>query len=176
MAEDFQDWAPRLEAALDRLPGKTREVLAERVRRMGRDAKSNAARRRGGLARAIRARFFTSRGAASGHLNFPAKYAPIEFGGTVRPRGRYLAVPIAPAALSLPGPRSDSADLFVLTSRDGRRFLASRQGGAIEIRWRLMRSVRIKGQHFAGKAFDAAAKALPDGLLDRIEAEVLGGK
>ena len=105
----------------------------------------------------------------------PAKYAPIEFGGQIRPkRSAFLAVPIAQGARSFRGPRDDG-DLFVVTLRDGRRFLGRRSGAGVDLRWKLEASVKIRGRGFMTAAQKAAQREFPAEVLGKLSKEVLSG-
>jgi len=165
VADRLDTWAPATAAALRSAPGRLRGALLERARRWVEAARRNAPRDDGELARSIDGTVTDGRIS----VTMPAKYTAVEDGATIRPRrGQWLAVPIAPAAAILPGPRSDVADLFVLTLRDGRRFLASRQGAAIDLRWRLVRQVTIRGQHFMARAMAEAERDFAADVLDRL--------
>jgi hypothetical protein len=165
LADQLATWAPEAAAALREMPARTREVLLGRARLWVQAARRNAPRGDGELARAIDGGV-TDDGRIT--VTMPAKYVAVEDGGTIRPRGQWLAVPVSPAAASLPGPRSDVADLFVLTLRDGRRFLASRAGAAVDIRWRLVRQVTIRGQGFMARAALEAEAGFAEAMLDRL--------
>jgi len=116
-------------------------------------------RRTGALQRAI-AVVRTTDGAG---VTFPARYAIHDQGGVIRPtRGRWLAVPIAGTPRDLP-PRMTGRH-FVLRTRGGRLFLAL-PGGALNIRYRLVRSIRIRRSGFATSALLETADRTEHKLL-----------
>lgn len=170
MAEDLIPFTERVGAELARTREINRGSLRARSVLFLRNARARAPHRSGELRRALAVRS-SDKGIG---LSMPAKYAPQEFGATIKPRGRFLAVPVSAAARSLAGPRSDGA-LFVLVARDGRRFLARRGSAGLDLRWRLVRRVRIRGRRFVGRAMDTERKELPDRLLSDLTKAVLGG-
>lgn len=95
----------------------------------------------------------------------------LEHGGRIQGRP-WLAVPIAVDAQLLKGPRSDGHKLFVLRSEDGRLFLATKAGGNIELRWRLMRSVNQRARPFALRAFLGVAREVGPATLRGIRVEL----
>lgn len=166
MPETFESFAADLLGELRTMPDTIRTALERSAAVQAGLARRNAPRRTGRLRRSITARV----GKDKATVEMPGEYAPVEFGGVIRPkRGSFLAVPVSASSRNLKGPRSDTAQLFTLTSRDGRVFLASRVGGGIELRWRLMRSVTVRGRHFMTKAHDAGANDLEGRLADDIE-------
>lgn len=174
LPETFEEFAADLLEALQGVPGTIRASLEHSAALGVSKARQRAPRRKGDLRRSIQARVETRGRTLEASLAMPERYAPVEFGGTVQPkRGQFLAVPIKPATALLPGPRSDVGNMFVLTSRDGRRFLASKAGGGVDLRWRLMRSVTIPGQGFMQKAHADTATDFEGRVLDDLEKAVL---
>lgn len=170
MADQLHAWAPPTAAALRDVANVVHATLVERARRWLEDARRGAPVDRGDLARSIDAQVTDDHRIA---VSMPARYAVVEDGGTIRPRrGQWLAVPIVPAAALLPGPRSDIGGLFVVVRRDGRRFLASRAGGSIDLRWRLVRDITIRGRGFMREAFARAEGGFADAVLDSVSAGV----
>lgn len=168
MAERLEEWAPRLSAALHRLPTAAQQALATRADLLARLARRHAPRASGDLQREIQP--VIRKGAAGATM--PARYATLETGGVIMPRrARWLAVPIGPAPAALSGPRADS-DLFTLTARDGRKFLATRRGAGVELRWRLLPSLRLQARGFMARAQREVAAGTPTALLDALEREV----
>ena len=127
--------------AFRRANERTGEILAKR-----------APRRSGELARSIEVKA-TSEGSA---LSFPAKYGILDKGGVIRAKTRFMTIPIS-AAVAARGTARQDPGLFVITTRDGRKFLASRQSRRnIEIRWRLIESVRVAAVGWPSRALDAS--------------------
>ncbi len=174
MADTFDAWAPKLARRLRAMPKAIQKTLSRSALVQETEARRLAPRRKGQLQGMIRARMQTGAGAGVVLLSMPAKYAPLEFGATIRPkRGQWLAVPIQPATVGMPGPRSDTVDLFVLTSRDGRKFLASKTGGGIDLRWRLLRQARITGVGFMAAGQVKGADTFQADVQDAVEREML---
>ncbi len=174
MAETFDTWAPKLAKRLRAMPKTIQKSMSRSALVQEAEAKRLAPRRKGQLQRMIKARIQTGAGAGSVLLSMPAKYAPLEFGADIRPKRRqWLAVPIQPATVGMPGPRSDTVDLFVLTARDGRKFLASKIGGAIDLRWRLLKQARITGVGFMSAGQKKGADTFQTDVLDSVERELL---
>ncbi len=174
MAESFDTWAPKFVDRLRAMPKTIQKSLSKSALVQETESKRLAPRRKGQLQRMIKARMQTGPGAMSVIGSMPAKYAPLEFGATIRPKRRqWLAVPIQPATVGMPGPRSDTVDLFVLTSRDGRKFLASKAGGGIDLRWRLLRQARITGVGFMAAGQEKGADTFQTDVLDAVEREML---
>ena len=173
MAEDLIPWAERLSAVLQEAPATVGKALAGLRAPLEARARSGAPGGSGALRRSIQAKLAGQGADSSLSVSMPAKYAPVEFGGTVRAkRSRFLAVPISPSARSVAGPRADGA-LFVVSMQDGRRFLA-RKGVGIELRWRLVESVTHRAHRFLGAAFDEAAVKAPQSILAGLKEAALG--
>lgn len=94
-----------------------------------------------------------------------------EHGGTIHGKP-WLAVPLHQFLEQLPGPRSDPADLFVLNVR-GRLFLASRDSGILDVRWRLASSVRIGAHPAFGPGLETAREGFAERVLGAMTAEVM---
>ena len=168
---DLIPWTENQAAIQRALPKTARDAMRIRAIAMLADAKRAAPRRKGELVRSLKRSSSTD----AESVTMPAKYAPIEFGGEIRPkRSAFLAVPIVPAARSFSGPRSDG-DLFVVELRDGRRFLGRRSGGGIQLRWKLESSVRVRGRGFLTAAHQTARRKFPAEVLGRLKKDVLGG-
>ena len=171
LAESLDTAGPRIADSIAALPEVALGELEIRGEMTLQEARRLAPRDRGDLRRSITAKATKTQMI----LSLPARYAPVEFGGNIRPkRGRFLAVPIAPAARSLPGPRSDG-DLVVVVARDGRRFLGRRSSIGMQLRWKLETSVRIQGRGFMSRATARAAKEYPEQVLSSMEREILDG-
>ena len=171
LAESLDTAGPRIADSIAALPEVALGELEIGGEMTLQEARRLAPRDRGDLRSSLRARLMGSRVS----LSLPARYAPIEFGGHIRPRrSAYLAVPIAPGARSLPGPRSDG-DLIVVVARDGRRFLGRRSSIGMQLRWKLETSVRIQGRGFLSRATARAAKEYPEQVLSSMEREILDG-
>lgn len=155
MTETLERWAPRVGAALRGLADTMLRELAERTR-----ATADAVRRRAPQHVQISAATQTSGTSLAAEGDGAGL---LDHGGTVRGRP-WVAVPVGPR-IAVRGPRLDG-DLFALRSRDGRVFLASRRGGALDVRWRLIRSVTVRGSHYlSGPAEELIAEA-PRRMLD----------
>lgn len=169
--EPLEQWTRRLGNALDGLP----ETVETAHRGLGpklRVALAKASpRRTGDLARSWRDAY--SGGSVVVASDHPA--APIvEHGGRIVGRP-LLAVPIAIDARKLGGPRQDSHRLFVLRARDGRLFLATRQGGHVALRWRLMSSVTQRGRPYQRAVFEQIGRSGASDLVSAIRSEVRRG-
>lgn len=97
-----------------------------------------------------------------------------EYGGTIHGRP-WLAIPLSAATRGLPGPRSDPANLFVLRSKDGRLFLASRRAGGLELHWKLQHEVTIPARPFMAPGIEAARKGFEQDVLDSVTEALLHG-
>jgi len=172
MSSRLEDWAPRASLRLRSLPAKIERRLRVLLKETEEDAKRRAPVRSGNLRRSV----FTRITARQLMLGSSAPYARIiEEGGLITPkRARYLSIPIGGDAKRLAGPRSDGK-LFVLRMRDGRLFLARRDGKTIDIRWRLVSSVRRKARPFLGPAFKRLVQRLPGELGKTIADGLLKG-
>lgn len=134
-----------------------------------RHARRNVRRRTGALARSLEADVRVSGGMVKARLTSDHPAARIQDeGGRVRARGRRLAVPIGSVRVhprSVPG-------LFLMRARSGKRFLATKQGGAIRLWFRLMDEVQIRGNQYAQRALAAVDAQVPSALLDRVHRRV----
>jgi hypothetical protein len=153
--ETVDQWAPRVTRELERLHEAHRAALAK----LGETAIAEARRR------AHRSVAPTIRGTATKDgialsATHPAA-AGFETGGRVY-GSPWLAVPLRDELRNV-GPRSGPR-LFVIRTRDGRRFLASQQSGAVDIRWRLVRSIVSAHRPAILPAGRSAAAKIPDTL------------
>jgi hypothetical protein len=171
----LEEWAPSVAAVLRSVPEHLRGPLGRQVKRTEEAMRRRLPRRTGELqARSGATLRSGSDGLPSVVAQIPAEYAPVEFGGTARPRrGRYLAVPVAAEVQGL-SPRS-VGQLITIVLADGRRFLARRDGPTARVLFRLIESVRIPGQHGLARAFDEATEDLAGDVLDTLTTEALGG-
>ncbi len=153
--ETVDRWAPRVSRELERMHEAHRAALAK----LGESALAEARRR------AHRSVAPTIRGTATKDgialsATHPAA-AGFETGGRVY-GSPWLAVPLR-EELRGTGPRVGPR-LFVIRTRDGRRFLASQQSGAVDIRWRLVRSIVSAHRPAILPAGRAASAKIPDTL------------
>lgn len=167
----LERWVDETAAGLEHVG----EVAEDALRRLGDRARDEirrlAPRARGDLQRSIEVRH----GEHEVELmsDHPAA-ALLEQGGMVRGQP-WLAIPLG-AVGAVAGPRSDPADLFVLKSKDGRLFLASRSSGALQLRWRLAREISISPQPFFGPGLEAAREGFERELADDVARTIQGGR
>ncbi len=168
MSTELRDWAPALALRLRRMPARVTAKLRALTFAAGQDARRAVHVDTGELKRSIYA-VLDARGIRIGAT---APYARIEEeGGLILPtRGRYLAIPLKKGLPRL-GPRHDG-NLFVFRSRDGRLFLARRDGKQLDVRWKLQASVRRKAHPFLRPAVEALAKKIPAELGKEIAASL----
>ena len=169
MSESLQAWARRLPRELERAPktamGRLRALLAEQAER----ARRMAPRDTGAMGRSVVTETRGDLGAGSLSLGSTHPGAALQdAGGVVRGRP-WLAIPIGPQRYS--SPRLESG-LFALRSRDGRVFLASRRGGALDLRWRLVRSIVVRGTHWISDPARAIAHQAPDVVAEALRDEL----
>jgi hypothetical protein len=177
VAEDFDHWVERLPKVLKRQQKTTVAQMKLNAAKQQALARQGAPRRKGNLKSAVTGRLMSSAGSAQVQLSMPSKYAPVEFGGTIRPkRGSWLAIPIGQGPAAISGPRSDPFDLFVFKKSDGRLFLASSAGGALTIRWRLIAQTTHKARPFMGPAQAKGADILTNETLKALEGDMLNGR
>lgn len=168
--ERWESWAPRAQQGLARLPEAVADRLQTRRRHLVAAAARRAPRRTGALARSLRGTVdLDSRNRVSLSLwtEHPAA-AALDQGARIRARRRSLTVPIGGVTM----PARSAVGAFVLRARDGRRFLARREGGGLRLMFRLMEEVTIRGSGYATAAFEAEAAALPDQVDAVVDAEV----
>lgn len=85
----------------------------------------------------------------------------------------WVAVPLRAALRRLPGPRSDGPLISIRTA-DGRLFLASRAGARLDVRWRLLRSVRPpRGADAGRQAVDDTLRAVEPRAADAAAAALV---
>lgn len=157
MSTKLQDWAPKIALRLRDLPKRQEAKLRAMVFAAGQDARRNVHVDSGAMKRSIYALLERKRI----RIGATVPYAQIEEeGGTIVPtKGRYLAIPLQ-KGLPRSGPRADGK-LFAFRSRDGRLFLARRDGKALDVRWKLQTSVTRKAHPALRPAVERLAKAIP---------------
>jgi hypothetical protein len=171
MSVPLERWARTLPDGLRRVESAAQRELRELGERARRAVEARAPRRSGRLARSIRLEVAPNR--ALVYTRDPAA-ATLEQGKTLHGRP-WLAIPIgALRGTEMRGPRDDVADLFVLRTDRG-MFLASRAGGALELRWKLQRQVTVPAQPFFRRGVDDARQGFEGDLLRAIDREVRGG-
>lgn len=164
MPADLQSWARALKLKLPTL----HQQIRAKLRVMVLDAKAKvfatAPKRTGRLALSV----FASLGHKQIRIGAKAPYARIiEDGGTILPtKGKYLAIPLRPG-LPKRGPRGDGK-LILFKSRDGRLFLARRNGKQIDVRWKLQTSVVRKAKPFVKPVAEDLAIAIPGAIGEHI--------
>lgn len=175
MAEDLVHWAPRLAMALKAVGPRIQARLRAVTAKLKIDAQRSAPRRSGRLARSIYATL-SKKGI---ELGSTAPYARItEMGGVIYPRNaRALAIPLQ-RGLPEMGPRHDGK-LFVLRTRSGGVYLARDRGNTLDVRWKLVSSVRRRAQPFLRPALERLRRRLPTEVGDEaaaaLRARVRGG-
>lgn len=171
LADQLDRWAKDTGQALARLPRVVDARLKSEGRKLLATVRASAPIGRGELRRSLAVRHSKN----TETLSMPGKYAPLEFGGLIRPsKARFLAVPVSAGARSFRGPRQDGA-LFALTLKDGRRFLARPGSLGFEIRWRLIEQVKITGRGFVTAAMRKSATSFPSEVLGAMTKEVMRG-
>lgn len=157
MSTELRDWAPRIALRLRDLPKRQEAKLRALVFAAGQDARRNVHVVSGDMKRSIYAVLEKRRI----RIGATVPYAQIEEeGGTILPKkGRYLAIPLQ-KGLPKAGPRADGK-LFVFKSKNGRLFLARRDGKALDVRWKLQTSVTRKAHPALRPAIERLAKAIP---------------
>lgn len=157
MSTELRDWAPRIALRLRSLPARQESKLRALVFAAGQDARRSVHVDSGAMKRSIFAVLEKRRI----RIGATVPYAQIEEeGGTILPtKGRYLAIPLQ-RGLPKAGPRADGK-LFAFRSRDGRLFLARRDGKALDVRWKLQTSVTRKGHPALRPAVERLVKAIP---------------
>ncbi len=165
--ERLERWAPRVRAGLERLPERTAKALQDRAARILREVRQATPRSLGDVWR-----MDTETGRITLRSDHPS-VPLIEQGGTAH-GSPWLAVPITDAIrdASPGGPRASGERLFTLRAKDGRLFLASRSGGKLELRWRLMERVQVRARPFVGPAVDRARAGLGEDLIEAMRSEV----
>jgi hypothetical protein len=154
-AETVDQWAPRVTRELERM----HEAHAAALAKLGESAVA-AARRRAHRSVAPTIRGVATRDGIAMSSTHPAA-AGFETGARVY-GSPWLAIPLRDELRDV-GPRSGPR-LFVVRTRDGRRFLASQASGAIDIRWRLVRSIVSAHRPAILPAGREAAAKIPDTL------------
>lgn len=163
-----------------------------------RTAKQNATtrlrRRTGYLARTLRGRVLARSRGLGVEITSPAPYARVQDTGSggpgvgaegpgspIRSRrsGGWLAMPLGPVQTGAgvgryASPLLDPADMFVWVSPAGNLFLASSTGGGLELRWRLLESVVIRGTRFLSDAIDAAGRDMSRRVAERVRGVLTG--
>lgn len=172
MSERLENWAPRVAGALERVPAAVAARAQDLAREAREAARRRAPRRTGRLQASIDAAF---RGTVSaGRIVVSASSPGAELqeeGGTVH-GSPFLAIPLRPDIdQHRRGPRADG-DLFIIRRRDGRFYLASRRGGALDVRWRLIDQVRVPAQHFLRPAAEQASQRLSGEVVAAIDREL----
>lgn len=170
MAEALEQWGPRKAAGLERVPGAVeaslRELAEDALESARRQAPFRSGRLRGSIAGGLR-------GGLDGQVTLTSS-APgaevLEDGGTVRGEP-VLAIPLREDVRAVGSPRADR-DLFFLRLEDGRLFLASRDGAALDVRWRLVDAVSVQPHPFLRPAIEDASRRLPRAVLDAIAREL----
>ncbi len=171
MAEQGQAWVARMQRVLPTLHRRRQPALKRIRARLQQRIRQRAPKDRGELARSVRVAV-DRRGIVA---SIPGRYLAIEEGGTPRPkRGRWPAVPMRPTGVT--GPRQDPVRMFVLTASSGKRYLVARNGRALDFRWRLVRSVRLRAQRFVGKASTTEIPRTVEELQRNFAAEVADGR
>lgn len=167
---DLVDWADRMPGRLRRLVKASHDEL-RKLRKRARDAVARAAPRgrTGDLRRSIAER---GEGPIAEVYSDDPAAAALETGEAIH-GSPYLAVPLVAATRALSGPRSDPG-LFVLKARSG-LFLASRVGGAVELRWKLQATVHPRRSPFFLGAVDSARRDFPAHLSARFGQELTRG-
>lgn len=157
MSTELRDWAPRIALRLRDLPKRQEAKLRALVFAAGQDARRNVHVVSGDMKRSIYAVLEKRRI----RIGATVPYAQIEEeGGVLVPtRGRYLAIPLQ-KGLPRSGPRADGK-LFAFRSRDGRLFLARRDGKQLDVRWKLQTSVVRKAHPALRPAIEKLVKAIP---------------
>lgn len=170
----IEQWERQLrELETGGMRGALRELLAYHALQAESQAKLNAGPprlrvRSGALRRSIEGEVQESGDQLDAVLEAGGKEAPYaamqEHGGTVSPKGKYLAIPFG-AALTAAGAVKarfkvgslrNVANLFVVRKRDGRLFLAWREGNALQMGFRLHPGpVRVPEHRFLRDARDA---------------------
>lgn len=175
MAEDLVHWAPRLAMSLKAIGPRVQARLRVLTAKLKIDAQRSAPKRSGRLARSVYATL-SKKGI---ELGATAPYARItELGGVIYPRNaRALAIPLQ-RGLPEMGPRHDGK-LFVLRTRSGGVYLARDTGNTLDVRWKLVSSVRKRAQPFLRPALERLRRQLPGELGNEvataIRARVRGG-
>lgn len=170
MIETLEQWSRRLPAELERAPRTALQRLGDLVREQAARASRMAPRDTGKLSRSVRTeqRGDLSRGEIVLSSSHPGA-ALQDTGGVVRGRP-WLAIPIGPRTHQ--SPRHDGS-LFAIRSRSGAVYLASRRGGALDLRWRLVRSIVVRGTGWlsdpAREVATQAPRVVADALRDELE-------
>lgn len=166
MSEQLEPWADRMRRGLARLPKVTSETLTERAQRVGAAVRAASPRKSGRLADSWRVRRSGDRMIVDS--THPAA-AILERGGTLYGHP-WLAVPIR-ASVGAASPRHDG-DLISIRTRDGRVFLAAPRGRSLDVRWRLVRSVRLRAHPYLRRAVEEGLRGWDRQLLDVVGKEV----
>lgn len=162
MSETLEHWARRLPGELDRVSAASRDAIARLADYRATLARRAAPRRTGDLRRSIRATVTGDVAHGTVSLQADAPGAGVQDTGARITGSPWLAIPIGPRIAS--SPRTDGP-LFAIRSR-GRVFLVSRRGGALDLRWRLVRSVTVRGTDYLGTHARALAADVP-GAVER---------
>lgn len=116
-----------------------------------------------------------------GTIGADVKYAAIqEFGGTIKPKGKYLAIPL-PAALNAngtpkkAGPR-EWKNTFVAMSKNGNLIIFLKEGAGITPLYVLKTSVTIPPRLGMRKTLDAGLPYFVDKAMDAMVRDVLAAK
>jgi len=170
VSTELRDWAPEIALRLRDLPKRQEAKLRALVFAAGQDARRNVHVDTGAMKRSIYALLERKRI----RIGATVPYAQIEEeGGVIVPtKGRHLAIPLQ-RGLPRAGPRADGK-LFAFRSRDGRLFLARRDGKALDVRWKLQTSVTRRGHPALRPAVERLAKAIPAELGEEIGRLVKG--
>lgn len=162
MAENSTEWGRRMERNLRHLHEDARKTHRGLVDQTSRRVRLAAPRRTGELRRSIDVEHKPDHST----ISYPEKYAALDHGGVIHPtHGAWLAVPVR---RGLPASPRQDAGLFSIQLSDGRVVLAKRRGRMAEIRWRLVKSIRLRATGFASKTIARAEQDITDELAKRL--------
>ena len=148
MSITLAQYSERLDTLVDKgIQRTTVDVLNEARPRTLDAARRLVPRRRGFLSASLRADVVQEGSKVSLSRSAGTVYGGTqEAGGTIFARGRELAVGLRPDEIR--------TGMFVLTSKDGRRFLARKDGRDTVLLARLMPAVSLRGFHYLRDSLD----------------------
>lgn len=179
---DLEAWTLERRRAVEGLPKATAQAAKRFGPHLLAAGLRNAPRHTGALRRSLRVAFRRTPKGMDVALTSDDPAALIqETGGTIRASSRRdMTVPIGQerAMWDATGTRRrarDVAGLFKIRARNGRVYLATREGGSLVLRFQLRKQVRQDGQGWASQATAESRKHMEPQIRAVFVSRLLGG-